>query len=284
MNSDMYEEAIVDDVVSDEIVKPSAVEQMHTVSQMETQKSTLGVFELPCGYIDPKTQELITDVEVREITGYEEDMLASDKIPNSQKITLLLTGCIVRFGVVTDATRIGRMVQNLTTGDKTFLVFAIRRVTLGDELPIRERCPSCGVSTLFIVDLKEELQAKVMPDRRKRVFDVVLPSGKTARFRVSSGTDESRLARMRGKKKNLDGPSQAILMRLELLNDEPPTLKMVKSLGMSDRRYLMKKFLEVEGGIDTTLELDCPACGYDWKKDLDMKTASFFSPGDQQKL
>lgn len=261
-----------------------AIERIHTVRQMETPKGSNGVFDLPCGYLDPRTREVVTEVQVREITGTEEDMLASQQIPSAQKISSLLAGCVTRIGNVTDKGLIAGMVQDLTVGDRVFLIFAIRRVTLGDELPVREKCPECKVTTLFMVDLDKDLEPRPMPDPTKRVFDVTLPSGTAARFRVSTGQDEADMAKLvRRQKHKSDALSQAILMRLEMLGDEKPTLKMVKSLGMRDRHFLRDQFQTVEGGMDTTLELECPACGHEWEKDLDLSAANFFFPGGRRR-
>lgn len=261
-----------------------AIERIHTLTQMETPKSVIGVFELPCGYYDETTRELHTEVQVREITGIEEDMLASQQISSAQKISSLLTGCVTRVGPETDRGKIARMVADLTVGDRVFLIFAIRRVTLGDELPVRESCPACKTTTLFMVDLAKDMQARKMKDPTKRVFDVTLPSGLTARFRVSTGGDEERLAKIVKRNKQApDALSQSILMRLELLGDEKPTLQVVKSLGMRDRNFLRDQFQEVEGGVDTALELECPSCGNEWEKDLDLSAASFFFPGGRRR-
>lgn len=261
-----------------------AIERIHTVQQMETPKGTNGIFELPCGYMDPQTQELFTEVQVREITGNEEDMLASRQVHSSQKISQLLSGCVTRLGNVVDKGLIAGMVQHLTVGDRVFLVFAIRRITLGDELPVREKCPECGIKTLFMVDLGEDLAPKPMPNPKKRIYDIDLPSGKTARFRVFTGLDEANLAKLvKRQEHKSDALSQSILMQLEMLGDEKPTLKMVKSLGMRDRNFLRAQFREVEGGVNTTLELECPACGNEWEKELDLSAASFFFPGDQRR-
>lgn len=85
------------------------------------------------------------------------------------------------------------------------------------------------------------------------------------------------------RKKRTDALSQAILMRLELLNEEKPDLAMVQGLGMRDRNYLREQFQAVEGGVDTTLEFVCPTCSHEWNKDLDLSTAGFFFPGAVQK-
>jgi len=261
-----------------------AIERIHTIQQMETPKSVNGVFDLPCGYINPQTQELVTEVQVREITGNEEDMLASRQIPSHTKITQLLSGCVLRVGDETNKGRIAQIVQDMLVGDRVFLIFCIRRVTLGDDLPVREKCPECGTTTLFMVNLAEDLKARPMADPMKRIFDVELPSGKTARFRVSTGADEARLAKLRKRHvKQSDGLSQAILMRLELLEGEKPTLQMVKSLGMRDRHFLREQFEASEGGVDTSMEFECPSCEHEWEKELDLSAANFFFPGDRRR-
>lgn len=261
-----------------------AIERIHTLTQMETPKSAAGVFELPCGIYDERTQTLLREVQVREITGHEEDMLASTQIAAPQKISALLSGCVMRVGSETDRNKIGRMIMGMTVGDRVFLIFAIRRVTLGDELPVREKCPQCNTTTLFMVDLAKDMQSRPMPDPTKRVFDVTLPSGVQVRFRVSTGEDEARLAKLVKRNKQApDALSLSLLMRLELLGDEKPSLEMVKSLGMRDRNFLRDKFQEVEGGVDTTLELECPSCGNEWEKDLDLGAASFFFPGGRRR-
>jgi hypothetical protein len=255
-----------------------AAEQIHTINQMETPKSSLGVFELPCGYLDPETKELVTEVQVREITGNEEDMLASNKVPPGQKISSLLSGCVVRVGEVTDRGKLSRMVQQLPMGDRVYLIFCIRRVTLGDELPVREACPECKVKSLFMVDLGMDLEIKKMEDPTQRVFDFTLPSGPEVRLRVSTGADEERMAKL-ARQNRMDSISQAILMRLELLGGEKPTLPMVKNLGMRDRNFIREKFQEVEGGVDTGLDFVCPSCGNEWRKELDLSASGFFFPG-----
>jgi hypothetical protein len=174
------------------------------------------------------------------------------------------------------------MLQQLPIGDRVFLIFAVRRTTLGDELPIRERCPECQKLGLFMIDLKEDLDVKPMKDPRQRVHDLTLPSTRKARVHVATGEDEERMTKILRKNKREDALSHSIMMRLELLDDVKPTLEMVKSLGMRDRHYLRRSFEDIEGGVDTKLEYECAECGCEWEKDLDLKASGFFFPGDQQ--
>ena len=260
-----------------------SVEQMMTVQAMETPSSSVGACELPCGYIDSQGK-LYTDAQVREITGYEEDMLASDAVPAPQKLDMLLAGCTVRIGPVADPGMIAAIIPTLTVGDRVALLFAIRRATLGDSLPIRHECPNkaCRVKSLFVLDLKD-LKVQKMADPMKRVYDVALPSGRTVRFRVSTGEDETRTAKL-VKKDKVDAISLMMLMRIELVDGQPPTLEVLKKMGMRDRSYLRRQFNQVEGGIDTSIDLECPKCGTEWSTELNVSANSFFSLQEQSKV
>jgi predicted RNA-binding Zn-ribbon protein involved in translation (DUF1610 family) len=174
------------------------------------------------------------------------------------------------------------MVTDLVVGDRVFLLFAIRRVTLGDEMPVRETCPECGVKSLFVIDLGNDLTTKPMDDPRKRIFDVALPSGKSARFRVATGADERNVAKI-VKRQREDALSQSLLMRLELLDGVQPTVASVRALGLRDRQFLRDQFDVAEGGVDTTLEFACPSCGNEWKGELDLKGSAFFFPGGRRR-
>lgn len=74
-----------------------SAEQIMTVNQMETPASTVGALELPGGYLDPHTKELHRTVMVREISGFEEDMLASEQIDGHGKLDALLSACTTRI-------------------------------------------------------------------------------------------------------------------------------------------------------------------------------------------
>ena len=253
------------------------LETIHQAS-VDKPKSTQGVFELPCGYLDPEGQ-LHTEVEVREITGHEEDLLGSKSVPHHKKIGLLVSRCITRIGDITDPGKIAVLANELTVGDRVFLMFAIRRTSLGDEYPFRNTCPECGYKGLFNLDLSE-LEVKKMTDPRKRIFDSVLPSGKSVRFRPLQGKDEETLAKASSSN---DAMTLAILARLEMLDDAPPTLVAVKNLGLQDRNFLRSAFDDIEGGVDTTLDMQCPSCMAEFEQELEVGQAGFFSPSSVQK-
>lgn len=253
-------------------------ESMFVQHQMSIAKATQGIFDLPCGHLTAEG-ELITEVKVREITGVEEDLLAARNISAGKKVTQLITNCLERLGTITDKSELTNAVRNMLIGDRVFLMMAIRRVTLGNEFPFEAKCEACDKKSLFTVDLSE-LETKPMPDPKKRVFDVTLPSGKKARWHAMSGKEEESLAKFQ----NLDQLSLSILVRVDLLDGQPTDLDVIRALNMKDRNYLRDEcFGEVEGGLETSMELGCPACGEEFRTDLDVGQTGFFFPSRIQK-
>lgn len=246
------------------------------LNQIQDPKSTQGVFDLPCGFLDAQGQ-LHSDVVVRELTGEEEDLLGSRQMGPFQKYNELLVRCTTRIGSITGRSEIANAVRNLPIGDRIFILMALRRVSIGDEYALEVECdnPECKSKRTYTVSLAD-LTVKKMPEPNRRLYDVTLPSGATARFRISTGLDEERAMRM---DKAEDALSKAMLMRLELLNGAPPQLADVKAMKWKDRRALRDAWDKVEGGIDTSIEIQCSDCGKEFKREVQIDS-NFFFPSD----
>lgn len=248
-------------------------------TQISEPKSSQEIFTLPCGYLDEE-KSLHTELKVREITGHEEDMLANRKMAANQKINALIAQCTERVGTITDKGKLSQVVLDMTVGDRLFAIFAIRRVTVGDEYTFEARCSNCKHTGQYTIDLST-LDVKEMPDRAKRSFDVTLPSsGQQVKFHPMIGREEMKLQQI--DKKGTDSLSLAIIVRLDELGGKAPTLGAVKSLNMKDRQFIRTQFDEVEGGIETEIELDCSGCYQEFKQELDVGQASFFFPSGTQ--
>ena len=250
--------------------------ELTNIASLEAPKSSQGVFDLPCGYLGPDGT-LHTEIALRELTGAEEDLLATKQITPFKKYNELLVRCTQRIGTITDRGQLSVAVKGLPIGDRLFLLFAIRRVSIGDEYVFNEKCPNdaCGKTERYTVNLSE-LEIKKMPDPKKRIYDATLPSGATARFRISTGTDEERAMAVESKAEDA-ALSKGILMRLELLDGAPPELQAVKSMKWRDRMALREQWNQVEGGVDTEIDMTCSACGHAFKRDIEV-TPSFFFP------
>jgi hypothetical protein len=245
--------------------------------QIETPKSAVGIYELPCGVVSPEGN-LIQEVQVREMTGREEDLLASAKMPPVKKINALLCACTERVGHITDKQTIAQIISGMTQGDRVFLLMAIRRASLGDELPLEQECPSCEQMGYYIQDLSE-LNVKPMKDPMKRSYEVALPSGKTVKFRSGNGADEERLSKVADDEK----PSFMLLCRTEAINGKAPTIHDIKGLSFRDRQALRDAFEENDGGVDTAIDMTCSHCGHTFKTEVELGSQGFFFPDRAQK-
>jgi hypothetical protein len=246
-------------------------EQMLLQQQIEAPKSSEAVFELPCGYLAPDGT-LHKEMSLREMTGREEDLLASKKTPPFQKMNELFVRCIQRLGSLTERAQLAVAVPELLVGDRTYLMFAIRRVTLGDEYPFRHRCPSCERESLFTVDLSE-MRVQEMADPRKRTYEGVLSDGTPYRFHLLNGRDQSRLEEVTDNERKV---TQALMSRIDVLGDRPPGFDGVRALTSRLRNELRTKFDEVDGGVDTEVEIVCPKCDHEFFTELDVGPGFFF--------
>lgn len=247
-------------------------------NQQLSPKSSVGGFELPCGWIGPDGK-LYRDVELREITGVEEDIMVSPSLTAPQKVSRVLGNCLLRMGPVQEKQALLEAARRLLSGDRVYLLICARRISLGDIYPVEEKCPQCGALNYFELDLKE-LESVSMPDPMTRIFPLELPSGRKATVKLLTGVDEERGAQL---VKAADMATLAIALRLEALDGTTPTLEEIKALPLKDRNAIRDAFDEREGGVDTSLELACPRCGHEYATDADITQRGFFSPSSMKK-
>jgi hypothetical protein len=244
-------------------------------NQISEPKSSIGLFDLPCGYVDGDGT-LHTEIKVREITGHEEDMLANRKLKSNKKLNELITRCVERIGTITDKGQLSKVVLDMTVGDRLFAIFAIRRVTVGDLYTYQVKCSQCQAIDTVTMDLSV-LEVKHMPDPLKREFEVTLPkSGVHITFSPMTGRGEEKLSTLA--KRTEDALSLALLMRLTEIDGSRPSLKAVKDMSSVDRIFLRDAFTKVEGGVETTIDHECPECYAEFKEELDVSQAGFFFP------
>lgn len=242
-----------------------------------TVKSPINGFDLKTGWLDPESFEIFKNVELNEITGNEEDMLASTSIPAIEKMDNLLVSCIQKIGPYTDKKMIAKIVEELTSNDRYSLIYKIREISLGKLYKFSAPCPYCNDDKLRIVDLSE-IVVPALQDPKRRIYEGILPKSQISfKWRVQDGRREKELNR-NFKKNDTNLFTAAILQRLIALGDQVPTLETVKNLSAYDRAYLREQFKEIEGIIDDAIHVDCPACSKEFKVDADIGRKEFFFP------
>lgn len=243
---------------------------------------------LPCGYVDPESGVVIREIELDEMTGYEEDILGDKaKHKTGRALDEVLARCLHRLG---DRERKDPQngqrgltfvedVRNMLASDRTFLLIRLRQLSMGSTFAFPAVCLICNcrmerveveLEGLSITTMKEE-------DVIRGEWDVELPSGRTATFRSLTGKDERTLQQIQKAKK--DSLFSAVLnLRVTQLDGEKSSIKALKGLTKRDRDFLRARFDEKEGGIDTDIEIDCEECGQEFVMTLPVGEQSFFFP------
>lgn len=240
-------------------------------NDMAEPKSGIAVFDLPCGYIDPKG-ELHTEIVVREMTGEEEDLLANPKIKISKKLNNVMGACVERIGTITDKGKIARIIPDLLQGDRSFLLFAIRRVSFGDIYRVNEPCPNCTKVGAYPIDLST-LNLVKMQDPMKRSFEKKLEDGTVIHYHLPTGADEQVISEM---STGNDEMTLFLLMRLDKINGKRVSFEMLKKLSSNKRGLIRLALIEQEVGVETTMNYDCSDCGHSFKRELNMDGSFFF--------
>jgi hypothetical protein len=251
------------------------------VNLHDPRAATLGG-ELPCGHIDAGGQVHFSYL-VQEMSGTEEDILAG-KGPVIARLNRMIGNCLVQLGSLTGRGALRAVAHTLASMDRSVLLIAVRRASLGDLYDMRVLCPKCSKETPFAVDLSE-LAITPMPDRSVRVFEEPLPSGRTAVWRVMGVEDEEWAGRRR-KGSDDDLATLSLAARVTHVDGRPldrergwaETLRALKALPLRDRERLRIAFDEREGGIDDKVEFACAACEHEWTASLDVSQPGFFFP------
>jgi len=232
------------------------------------------VVKLPMGYADNGT--LADEIELRAMTGLEEDILSDDKLPMSRRLNDIIFNCTERISTVTDKEQIRKMIPKLSTDDQTLILISLRAISVGNNYRYEVECSSCD--SIIQIDLAlDSLQVRPGKGKEGRIAEVILPSERKAKIRPMLIEDSARTESMR-----IEGEgrvSMSIWMRLVELDGKPnPTLEDVKGLLYADRVYLREAFDQLEGGVESELRIKCDHCGKLFKSYLDIARIEFFSP------
>lgn len=236
--------------------------------------------ELPCGYI--QGEEIHTTAVVREMRGYEEDILASSGSIIA-RLNAVVGNCLVQLGGISDRATLQKAAADLTGHDRMVVLLAIRRVSLGDFYDCNVTCPNCRVEQHVTLDLKQ-IDVVPMPNRMLRDRTDTLPSGKEVKWHVIRATDEEWLTAQKSKKN--DRLTLGLLSRVDSVGDVEidrnrdyrKAVDALKSLSTKDRTFMRELFEREEGSIDTKVEFDCDECNHTWQGHMDVGQSSFFFP------
>ncbi len=272
-----------------------------------------GAFRLVGGYLetfaDGREPVIHRDIELRAMSGHEEDLLSNDSIPFFRRMTSILAQCCTRIGTHVDRPGIVRAIHGLPAGSRQHLLVCLRRTShyraTKDIYDMVVECPKCGKDANHKVDLSG-LEQYEMPDPFKRVFEDTLPdSNQKVVWRITEAPEDEIISAVVKhdtaqnelltwsiliRVKSVDG--QAISMRPDdVVDPDSGTMKrlpakilelrqQIKNWSTGDRQFLRDRFMENEPGIDVDLDFTCsnPMCKKEFAGRLDVGQKGFFFP------
>ena len=239
--------------------------------------------ELPCG-VQTADGAVQNTFVLREMTGVEEDLLAG-KGAVMPRLNQVIVNCLDALGGVTDKRELSRLIEQISSADRMMLLINVRRASLGDLYEVNITCPECGHSGNYHIDLSG-LETTPMDDPSQRTRETTLASGKTIKWHVMTGADENWLQSQAKRLKNKDLLTLAMLARIEAFQGEDldrraaltEAMKQLKALTLRERNEIREIFQKAEGGVDTSIEHECEACGHEFSGEMDVGQPGFFFP------
>lgn len=229
---------------------------------------------LPAGILLPDGR-LVTTVEVREMTGEDEEALSKFRNlkPAAYVGELVLRGLADIDGeLATKAT-----LATMLVGDRDTILLGIRRVTFGNEIefPTNE-CPECASEFDIKVECTE-IELRKLPDPTVRTITVPLRrKDSVAVLRWPNHSDV--VAMWDNEKMTPAERNTALLARcfvsINGMDNEDVSFDpwvIARKLGSGDRSKILKAMTQSQPGpLTGEVKANCPACNFEARVEIDL--------------
>ena len=149
------------------------------------------------------------------------------------------------------------LLLDMKSGDRNYLLLQVRIMNYGPEMSFNYTCPNCGKISGYSLNLQEMLDdstLKVYPYRDDMPI-VVETRGGIAEIDYPTGRTEQWVAGL----KDMDRIHFAMAM-CSKFNGHSPEYKDFAGMFAKDISEIRKIGSNLKGGLDPTVELDCPEC------------------------
>lgn len=219
-------------------------------------------FTLPRGLFDGGTWH--TEVEIRELTGADEEMLAKAKDPVAFFSQVIASG-VTRVGTLdfTDMPMVERKgrLGELLIGEREQLYIKIAAVSFGNEKIIGFTCTNCGETQEVTLLLDNDFQPREVENISQTLFTYTTAKGDELEYRPALGNDQDEVLSRKGistAEQNTLLLSTCIAKRNGELLLNP--IEYARSLGMRDRQKLMVLLMERQPSVSLDLTTHCATC------------------------
>lgn len=210
---------------------------------------------IPGGYVNP-AGEIIAEVEVRELTGKDEEAISRSTSVGKALLSILSRG-VVRIG---DEKATEDMLDSLLAGDRDFLMLAIYKATFGSKAELQGVCGQCNELKDVEIDIDTDVKVRPMANPRERRFTV---DCKVGPVEVSLPTGHTQKDLVNNVDKSVAELTTILLENcVYTINDMDVLGKaQVQNLGITDRRKIAEQINKRNFGPqfdDVTVK--CPDC------------------------
>lgn len=221
----------------------------------------VGVYTLPGGGIIDPDGTRHDEIEVRELTGADEELLSkAEANKNMGRYMQTIVKCgLVRIGEHERPSQ--RLLDELLIGDRQMILHAIRRATYGDEMALTMICPKCGTAIDANYDLANEIPIKKLDDPTQRRLEVKLRHDRIGIVRIPTAGDQDALFNLQNK--TLVEANTVLLSRCLVTIDGMPANSMEAALGLGakDRATIIDEMTEAQPGPKYgEVTIECPGC------------------------
>jgi len=255
--------------------------EMDETAQLAAAPPRTVTVRLPVGYGDAQGR-LHRDVALRQLRGSDEALLYDASVSGAELVTRLLHACAVSVGTLTPV--VPALFEQLTSADRNYLLYELRRITFGDEWHAVYGCPTCETPVRRTEDLSTFTVRRLAEGEKPADIEVQLEEGYQDRAgathkkivaRLPRGSDEAFIARFA----DID-PFQArdaLLVRcikqfgtLTRAALEGYGAKILRELTLGDRQRLQRAIAAATPGVEFQRAVSCPACGMEFEAIADI--------------
>jgi len=243
--------------LANDLIQKAVVETKEPVQPAEIIAPFDNLVTLPGGYVNA-AGEVIKTVEVRELTGRDEEAISKS---NSLGRTLLtiINRATVKIG---DEPANEQLLDKMFSGDRDAVLLGIYKATFGNTCEIDVVCQSCEDYRTVAIDVNDDIPVAPLADvltessftvqGKKNEFLVHLPDG-TAQKEIYLNMDKTQ------------AELTSILLEKTILeiNGNPILGKsQIQNLGLADRKAVIDALAERNFGPQfDVIQVNCPECG-----------------------
>jgi hypothetical protein len=230
---------------------------------------------LPIGLTDARGTTH-REVPLRKLRGNDEALFYDTSLSGSQLVTELLRACALRIGSI--APLQPAHLEQLFSADRNYLLFALRRITFGDDWEAIYSCPACDAAVRVSEDLATFVVRTLDDGQEAEPIAIDLEDGYRDRagvthrhvvIRLPRGHDEAFVARLA--EADVRQARDALLVRcIDQLGDIPRAalesfgVKIVRELTLGDRRRIQAALDDGTPGVNFRRTVRCANCALEF--------------------